>query len=826
MNREINTRRLLGWAMLFAMLLGVSALPTFGQIDRGAIVGTVLDSSGAAVPKAIVTVTNKATGVVVTAPVNDSGDYQVLALIPGTYSVQVRAEGFESVLRDDIVLHVQDRLSIGFVLKVGSVKQQVVVTAREPLLQTQTANVGAVVDTRQVNDLPLNGRRYADLALLEPGVQKYYAANNPAPDRFSVNGNLELQNYFALDGIDNNSGSENLQEQTVQVIIPPPDALQEFRLQTRTYSTEFGTSAGAIVNASIKSGTNEFHGDAWDYFRNSALDANTYFNNATGVPIGHFNQNQFGGTLGGPIRRDKVFFFAVYQGLISSQQQTVFSTVPTPAMKSGDFSALSSTYKLQAVANGQSGCIVNNVIQPSCIDPVGSTLLNLYPDPNIGTGYNGSVNYKYVSNVPNHTNTTDERIDATLNKMNQIFGRYSYYHTNYESPLWTGNPIVGNGEFSTDYLLHNQSLALGWTYTPSSSLVTQAHFGFLRDYSHSDPVGLTLGKSLAANYGLNGSPSNPESAGLPPMYIFGLTTLGSSIYRPQFQVSQVWQFIDDVYKLIGKHSLQFGYEYHRNTLNFFDLEAPQGVLLATGIYSETPGFAPADFLLGDIGEIIGETPLEVNNSLPGNSFYAQDTWRVSSNLTVNYGIRYELYPPFWLNRENRTSNFSPANGGSIVTATNNGIYGRTTMHPDNTDFSPRIGFAYHASAPVVFRGGFGIFRQFINRIGSESMLQLNPPFLRNNFLVQQLGSTTPVMQLKTGFPSAQLAAQGLFLPSLQIRAQDPNERTSYVEQASFGPEIQTSSNTVLALTYVGNWGRKMNRLRNADQGFLTGFSGG
>lgn len=815
-------------SLCLLLVLAAACQPGSAQIDNGSIVGTVRDSAGAVVAGAQVSIINKATNVTVSLRSNGDGSYVAQALIPGVYRVEATAQGYSTDVDESVTVNVQTRAKVDFTLHAGKTQQQVEVRASGELLQTQTADVGGVVESKQINDLPLNGRDYDTLALLEPGVYHDPSSEvaNPAEGRFSSNGNLELQNYFALDGIDNNSGSENLQEQTVQVIIPPPDALQEFRLQTRTYSTEFGTSAGAIVNASIKSGTNEFHGDAWDYFRNSALDANTYFNNATGVPIGHFNQNQFGGTLGGPIRRDKVFFFADYQGLISSQQQTVFSTVPTPAMKSGDFSALSSTYKLQAVANGQSGCIVNNVIQPSCIDPVGSTLLNLYPDPNIGTGYNGSVNYKYVSNVPNHTNTTDERIDATLNKSNQIFGRYSYYHTNYESPLWTGNPIVGNGEFSTDYLLHNQSLALGWTYTPSSSLVNQAHFGFLRDYSHSDPVGLTLGKSLAANYGLNGIPSNPESAGLPPMYIFGLTTLGSSIYRPQFQVSQVWQFIDDVYKLIGKHSLQFGYEYHRNTLNFFDLEAPQGVLLATGIYSETPGFAPADFLLGDIGEIIGETPLEVNNYLPGNSFYAQDTWRVSSNLTVNYGIRYELYPPFWLNRENRTSNFSPANGGSIVTATNNGIYGRTTMHPDNTDFSPRIGFAYHASAPVVFRGGFGIFRQFINRIGSESMLQLNPPFLRNNFLVQQLGSTTPVMQLKTGFPSAQLAAQGLFLPSLQIRAQDPNERTSYVEQASFGPEIQTSSNTVLALTYVGNWGRKMNRLRNADQGFLTGFSGG
>jgi len=816
-----------GLLIAVAMLLAFT-VPMRAQVDNGSIIGIVHDASGASLRGATVVIRNVATGVTTTVKTNDDGSYQALALIPGRYSVEVTAQGFGPARNPGVDIHVQTRAQVDFSLTVGATQQQIEVEASGQALQTQTADVGVVVETRQINDLPLNGRTYDSLALLEPGVfsNPSNEVANAAEGRFSANGNLELQNYFSLDGIDNNSGSENLQEQSVQVITPPPDALQEFRLQTRTYSTEFGTSAGAIVNASIKSGTNEFHGDVWNYLRNSALDANTYFNNATGVPIGHFEQNQFGGTVGGPVLHNRLFFFADYQGLISSQATTVFSTVPSVRMKQGDFSELSSTYTLQAQANGQSGCIVANVIKPSCIDPVGQTLLNLYPNPNIGTTYTGAVNYQYASSVPTHTHSTDGRIDATITRNNQIFGRYSYYNTDYESPLWTANPIVGNGDFSTEYLLHNQSLALGWTYTPSSSTVNQAHFGFVRDFSHSDPVGLTLGKSLAPNYGLSGIPSNAESAGLPPIYIFGLTTLGSSIYRPQFQVSQVWQFIDDVYKLVGKHSLQFGYEYHRNTLNFFDLEAPQGVILATGIYSNSSGFAVPDFLLGDIGEIIGETPLEVNNYLPGNSIYAQDTWRITPSLTVNYGLRYELYSPFWLDRNNRVSNFSPDNGGSIISATSGGgTYGRVLVHPDNTNFSPRIGFAYHPSPPIVFRGGFGVFHQFINRIGSESMLELNPPYLRNNVISQQMGSTTPVMQLRTGFPSAELAAQGLFLPGLQIRAQDPNQRTSYVEQVSFGTEVQMTSNTVLALTGVGNWGRKMNRLRNANQGVLAGYSG-
>src|SRR5437868_10881809 len=234
MNRAVETRQLLGWGVFLLLLLVLGALPAFAQTDRGAIVGTVVDASGAVVRQATVTVTNKETHVAVTTPVNDVGEYHALALIPGTYTVKVTAQGFDTAVREGIVLHVQDRLSLNFNLKVGSVKEEVVVSGAEPLLQTQTADVGNVIDTQRVNDLPLNGRRYADLALLAPGVHKFYGANNPAPDRFSVNGNLELQNNFLLNGVDNNSWSENLQEFSVQVVQPTPDAVQEFRVQTRT----------------------------------------------------------------------------------------------------------------------------------------------------------------------------------------------------------------------------------------------------------------------------------------------------------------------------------------------------------------------------------------------------------------------------------------------------------------------------------------------------------------------------------------------------------------------------------------------------------------
>ncbi|MGC1254763.1 MAG: TonB-dependent receptor [Candidatus Acidiferrales bacterium] len=837
MYQLMKNRRLLGWAVLFAMLLGASALPAFGQIDRGAIAGRILDSSGAVVPSATVTITNKATGVAVTTSVDADGEYQVLTLIPGTYSVKATATGFDSVLRDDIHLHVQDHLSINFALKVGSVSTEIVVTGGEPALETQSADLGSVVNEQRINDLPLNGRRYSDLALLEPGVDKFYAPANPAPDRFSANGNSELQNNFLLDGIDNNSFSENLQELSVQVVQPPPDALQEFKIQTRTYSSEFGNSAGAVVNATLKSGTNGYHGDLYEFFRNKVLDANTWINNLTGMPRSGFSQNQFGGTFGGPIKKDKLFFFGDLERFTSRQGTTVQSTVPTPLMTQGNFTELP-----YALANpqvpGQSGCYVGNIIQPGCFDPVAQKLMGLVAGtatPNIPAAvavegipgsWTGAPNYVFATSIPNDSYSLDGRIDYTLSPKDQIFGSYSYRHVDKQDPLWTSNPLIGNGNFATQYRWHQQSLALGWTHTISSSLVNDARFGFSRDYAHSDPNGLTVGTSEAESaIGLSGIPDGPGSAGIPPFFISGLTTEGSAAWRPQYQISQGWNLVENLNWLKGTHSFKFGYQYLRRSDNFLDIEAPQSLTIETGVVTGSFAMALPDLLLGDVNLAIFTTPHVVHYFTPGHSFYAMDTWKATSKLTLTYGLRYELFAPL-IDRNNETTNFTPLNGGGLITAASNasGWYNRALIHPDLNNFAPRLGFAYQMLPRLVWRGGYGVFYQHVNRIGSEALLQLNPP----QFVDTQIstGGTSAVFQLKDGFPSSIIDATAPPLYQLQIRAQDPNQRTPYVEQTSFGFEYQLVGDTVVSATYVGNWGRKEERVRDANQPQITGFDGG
>ena len=553
---------------VFALLLAL-ANPSAAQIDTGAIVGTVRDSSGAAVPKAVVTITNGATGVKRTVPTNDAGEYQFTALPPGTYSVRVTSAGFGPQEQKDIELHVQSRPSVDFSLKVGAVTETVQVQSAGALLQTQSADVGGVVQERQIRDLPLNGRRYADLALLEPGIQKNLTnSNNTAPDRFSSNGNLETQNYFSLDGVDNNSGSTNLQEGSVQTVQPPPDALQEFRVQTRTYSAEFGTSAGAVINASMKSGTNAFHGDVWEFVRNSRFDANSFFNNAGGVPRGHFSQNQFGGTIGGPIIKNRTFFFFDAQDFTSRKATTVNSAVPTPLMKQGNFTELKASLA-NPVVPSQNGCITGNIIAAGCIDPVGPKLLALYPDPNIPSAvarlgqpgsWTGAPNYQFQYSVPNDTYSWDTRVDHNITDNSRLFGRFSDYTVDRQDPPWTGNPLAGNGNFATQYHIRGKSVAAAWTDLLKPAMVNELRAGFSRDNAHSDPIGLTLGTSNATEFGLTGIPSGPNDAGLPPINISGLQRLGSSPWRPQLQVAQVWQLLDTLSWLKGNHSLKFGYE--------------------------------------------------------------------------------------------------------------------------------------------------------------------------------------------------------------------------------------------------------------------------
>ena len=813
---------------VLSMALLLSAPVVFAQLDNGSIIGTLRDPAGAVIAGASVTIRNTATGVATTLKTNSDGSYQALALIPGTYTVEATAPGFSTARNANVEVHVKTRAQIDFSLLAGSTTDTIDVVSTVQGLQTQSADVGNVIGTTQINDLPLNARRYADLALLEPGIFKNPNAANPAPDRFSSNGNLETQNYFALDGVDNNSGSTNLQEGSVQNVQPPPDAIQEFRLQTRTYSAEFGTSAGAVVNATTKSGTNRVHGSVWEYARNSVFDANSWANKhvvGTPLPKGNFSQNQYGGTIGGHVIHDKFFYFGDYQGLRSTQSRTVTSVVPSAAMKAGDLREVTAFTPVAQLAS-QAGCIVAKVIQPTCIDPVARAVAALLPDPNNASGaWNGTPNYVFQYQQPQQVDSFDVRVDNTLTQRNQLFTRYSFLDQHRQDPPWTGNSDIGNGGFATDYKIRNQGVAFGLTTTLSSSAVNQFRFGWGRDSAHSDPIGVTLGTSAAPSVGLTGIPVTPQSGGLPPLNVAGgFRRIGVDLFRPQFQAAGVWQFLDNFTKLKGNHSMLLGYEYHRNTNNFLDLTAPQGYMNFSGIFTNTNGFGWPDFLLGNVNQTIYNSYLVVHNYQYGHSFFAQDTWRATPKLTVVYGTRYELYSPM-LNRTNSFSNFDASGAGSLTVARDGDWQQRALVRPDKNNFAPRVGFSLQVSNKMVLRGGYGVFYQYYNRIGSEAALAQNQPFLKFVNDSRTTVSAGTVFQLRNGFPGPAYANATTPLSIQKSNWQDANQRTSYVQQFSLGPQFQLSPSTTLEVIYVGNLGRKMNRLRNANQGRVTGFTG-
>ncbi|MFL6464370.1 MAG: hypothetical protein ACJ73N_08210 [Bryobacteraceae bacterium] len=332
----------------------------------------------------------------------------------------------------------------------------------------------------------------------------------------------------------------------------------------------------------------------WEFLRNSSLDANTFFNNRNGTGRGHFSQNQYGGAIGGPILKNRTFFFFDAQDFTSRRATTTQSTVPTPLMKTGNFIELNAnSIPTASVVPGQAGCISGGIIAASCLDPTGVKLLALFPDPNIPSAvarqgipgsWTGGSNYQFQYSVPTDTLTYDVRIDHNLNANNRIFGRFSSYKVDRQDPPWTGNPIAGNGNFATQYAIRGKSVALSWTAVISPSVLNELRGGFNRDNGHSDPLGLTVGTSLASNYGLTGIPSGSFAAGIPPINISGLQRLGTAPWRPQVQVTQVWQLLDT-------------------------------------------------------------TPTVVHNYKVAYNFFAQDAWRPRQNLTVNYGIHYELFSP-------------------------------------------------------------------------------------------------------------------------------------------------------------------------------------
>jgi len=802
-------------ALLVAALAAL-AVPAFAQIDTGSIVGTVTDQSGAVLPGVTVTATQEATGVASTAVTNSRGQYVFPTLRVGRYAVTAELSGFKRALQRDVVLNVQDRAEVNFQLAVGELSEEVVVSGRAELLQTQSADIGNVVDERQVRDLPLLGRRYSELAFLTPGVVVAPAGITSRGEDtfFNANGNYATWNNYTLDGADNNSFSTNLQERSAQVVQPPVDALQEFKVQTRTYSAEFGKAAGAVINASIKQGTNQFRGSAYEFFRDEAFNSNTWDNNRANRPKGKFNQHIAGGTLGGPILRGRTFFFGDYQATRTERALTLPSTVPTARMRRGDLSELTGT---MTASNPfvPAGCVdaANRQINPACIDPVAARLINLYPLPNVpGSGF---FNNNFVSNgiLNNDIDQFDVRIDHHLSTADNIFGRYSFQQTDRREPPALEDPLA-SGDFASNIFIRGQNFVGGWSRVFGPSLFSEFRFAYNR--ARSDSVHPAFGIDANSQYGIRGVPNDPRFyGGLPHMPISRFTRLGGPFFRPQFQTSQVYQFAENLTWVRGNHNFKFGFEKRRDLVTYIDLRSLNGELgFNDGRYT---GFGLGDFLLGLSSTQRLTLFHQPDLYTDGWQAYAQDSWRLSDQVTLNLGLRYEYFTPLF-DRNNLLTNIVPETG-EIVTARDGGVFERALIHPDRNDFAPRVGLAWTAAPRLVVRGGYGIFYQQTDRYGSESQLGLNLPQLVDASITANSANDPPAFTFARGFTP--LTPDTINKSIVQWRIQDPNQSTPIVHQFSVGPEWQFATNMVGAVEYVGNRVRNGRRLRNLNEGRIV-----
>ncbi|HEV2273166.1 MAG TPA: carboxypeptidase-like regulatory domain-containing protein, partial [Acidobacteriaceae bacterium] len=595
-------------------LLFPSAL-LFGQVDEGAITGTVQDPSGAVVPNAQVTLLNTDVGLTLETVTNSSGSYTFSPVRIGHYTVSATAQGFAKTSQQNLQVTVAQTLQINLQLKPGAATETVQVTSAPPQLQTEEASVGQTVTGRTLNDLPLNGRNFTFLAQLGAGVNTPQAdtRGNAASGAFSANGLRPAQNNYLLDGVDNNSNAVDFLNGTNFSVLPPLDAIQEFKVQTADFSAELGRSAGAVVNATIKSGTNSLHGDFWEFFRNDKLDAADYFETKG---KGELRQNQFGATAGGPILKNKIFVFGDYEGLRRVQGNTQSGiSVPTVAERNSNFTNLSDIITGQGTNSradalgrqipigaildpattrpvtagqvdpvsgltaGSSGYVRDPFTNGSCapstrayslscglnqlpanrLDPNAIKLLNLYPLPT-----NNSLTSNFVSspNLYEHRNAFDTRFDFDLNQKDQVYYRFSWVDDPQYIPGPFGGVADGGGFASGVQTARSNQSALAWTHVFSPSTINVARVGF--NHLHTTrfgPEGSVMG--IPAQYGIQGIPQVSENGGLPAISISGLQTLGSNSYLPSDEISQTLQITDDFTKIWGKHSFKMGIESQR-----------------------------------------------------------------------------------------------------------------------------------------------------------------------------------------------------------------------------------------------------------------------
>jgi len=829
--------------ILLLLILFGSRL-TMAQLSTADIVGTVTDSTGAIIPKATVTLVNLGTHSQRVALSSDSGDYQFTLLPSGHYSITVKAAGFKTAVTANLAVEAGDRARADIHLEAGGATETVVVEAQTPLLQADNATVSSTVTAMAVQDLPLNGRNFVQLVQLVPGANEgpgngLTSGGRPDDRRstsgFSVNGQDDTLNNYVIDGIDDN-------ERIIGTIgvKPSVEGIQEITVQTNSYAPEAGRTAGGVVNLVTKSGSNQFHGTLYEFVRNDAFDGKDWF--ATVGKMPELRQNQFGGSIGGPIIRDKTFFFGDYEGFRQIKGTTYTSTVPTIA----EYNAINSLNgqtpaSLVALGNGTAGMTV---------DPVALAYLRLFPAPN-----KGGTNYTISPNKTQFTHLFDIRVDHTFSPKDHFFARYNYNKVDTYTPAAIpagANPNVPSAEkniipgggrwnFSGPAKDGAQQYAFGFSHLFSQNLVVDLRAAFTRINNFSQPLNYNTNADTTVGFPTNAS---GLTTGLTPLGINGLSDLGDGAYVPLQDIDNTFQYSGTVSYTIRNHTLKMGASLIRRQARNLQSAFPFGQYsfgLPSDAGNTTTGATALDQALAStlVGAFYSSSfnlslyPADYRTWEP--SFFAQDNWKISPKLTLVYGLRYDIFTPF-TEAHNRISNFNYMQALTLTTATvgsalqvagANGVSTTAGIQTVYTNFAPRLGFSYSLTPTTVVRGGYGL-SFFPGNYTSNANLK-NAPFTSvyspncestqaqkiqtaanastsHNPTCASLGSTGYQTVFASGLPTP--VAQTINSAGLSFVAQDPNFKSSMIQQFNLQVEKQFGPN-VLTVGYVGNVGQHL-----------------
>jgi outer membrane receptor protein involved in Fe transport len=797
-------------SVLTALVLSLAAAAA-AQVDRATLTGVVRDPSDAVLAKARVAVTSLATGVTSTVTTSATGTYLVVNLAPGEYLVQAEADGFQRY-EQTVKLETGARSRLDLSLAVGSIGETVKVEGVTPLLSTESAVLGTVVDRNEVDKLPLAIRNWDDLLAMVPGVQsdRYTeqsgGTSSGRTGGVSVHGNRSLQNNFLLDGVANNSFSTNVQELTTQISRPSVDAIDEFKVVTSPYAAEYGWSPGAAIIVNTKSGANAFRGTAYDFYRDDRMDTINYFAKAANQPKPANKQNQFGGNLGGPLMKNRAFFFADYEGTRIKQGVLRTGNVMTADQRRGVF-----TSTIRDPLTQQP--FPNNTIPANRIDPVAANIMALVPLPNTS----GANNFIRQPNVEDDSDRFLGRVDLPLGGGGHAFVRYIGSTRIRFVPGWFGGVLDGTSTSAWGRnFLDSHAAVAGWTKVLGSNLMNESRVAYARGTNdgNQDP----FGESGMSQIGFRGVPEDPRVAGgIVGIDIDGHIRLGSPNFMPKFQHTSQTQWLNTTTWLKGKHQWKFGVDVMMPMTNeYFDVAPTRGNLRFQATFT---GNAYADFLLGYANRAELTNVFVVTQELWSTSFYVQDDWKPTDQLTLNLGLRYDYMPPA-TEKDNRMANFDPAaNGGAggLVFAKDGSIADRALVNADKNNFAPRLGAIYRINDKTLVRGGYGIFYNQFDRIGSEDQLALNPPGLRNIQVNSASGATTPILLLRDGFPANYLDPSNLVIRNLKLRAATQDAPRTMVQQFGAGIERQFGTNFVASADAVGSFTKHLAVLRNLNQ---------